>query len=140
MLISKNFSPETDKMIKCPCCYRGQLPLALICILEDVRRHFKKPVKINSGARCKHYNAQVGGAEFSKHLLQKINDDYYTLAVDIEIDGVKPFNIAFYVLDLPYNHLLGVGIYDTFVHIDIRGSLLGNVGHQARWDYRTDKG
>lgn len=56
--------------------------LILLCehILEPVRAHFKRPVKIISGYRCPALNKAVGGAKTSQHLAGE--------AADIEVQGV----------------------------------------------------
>ena len=36
-------------------------------VLEPLRQHFGKPIKINSGFRCKALNETVGGAKNSYH-------------------------------------------------------------------------
>ncbi len=50
-------------------------------ILEPVRAHFGKPIKINSSYRCPALNVAVGGSKTSQH----VNGQ----AVDYEIEGVS---------------------------------------------------
>ena len=61
--------------------------------------------------RTESYNSKVGGADKSYHL--------YGSAADIRIDGVTPLMIAAYVEGLGVK---GIGMYDTFVHVDTRTS------------------
>ena len=106
---------------RCRCC--GELhPLgvhpALVEHLEAVRAHFGKPVKINSGYRCPAHNKAVGGATSSKHM-EGIAADHY-------IKGVSAALVAAF-----HNKRLqdgGVGKYETFTHIDVRG-------YKARWGF-----
>jgi putative chitinase len=65
--------------------------LKLVCekILEPVRNHFGKPVRINSGYRGPALNAAVGGSSKSQHC----NGE----AVDFEIDGLANPELAKWV-------------------------------------------
>jgi hypothetical protein len=65
--------------------------LKLVCekILEPVRKHFGKPVRINSGYRGPALNAAVGGSSKSQHC----NGE----AVDFEIDGLPNPELAKWV-------------------------------------------
>ena len=65
--------------------------LKLVCekILEPVRNHFNKPVRINSGYRGPALNAAVGGSSKSQHC----NGE----AVDFEIDGLPNPELAKWV-------------------------------------------
>ena len=58
-------------------------------ILEPVRKHFNKPVRINSGYRGPALNAAVGGSSKSQHC----NGE----AVDFEIDGLPNPELAKWV-------------------------------------------
>jgi putative chitinase len=58
-------------------------------ILEPVRKHFNKPVRINSGYRGAALNAAVGGSSKSQHC----NGE----AVDFEIDGLPNPDLAKWV-------------------------------------------
>ena len=65
--------------------------LKLVCqkILEPVRNHFQKPVRINSGYRGPALNSAVGGSSKSQHC----NGE----AVDFEIDGLANPELAKWV-------------------------------------------
>ena len=76
---------------------------------------------LTNAYRCREHNADVGGATNSQHLTGK--------AADIKSKTIKPSEIAGTVDDLMKNEkfkLGGVGIYNTFTHVDIRGT-------RARW-------
>ena len=83
----------------------------LVTILQKIRTHFGKAVTINSGYRTPAHNKKVGGATQSQHL--------YGMAADISVKGVSPKEVAAYANKLMPNSG-GIGIYDTFVHIDVR--------------------
>lgn len=90
----------------------------LVSVLQKVRDHYGKPVHINSAYRTEAHNTKVGGAAYSQHK--------YGTAADIYIDGVAPKDLAAYI-----NTLLpssgGIGIYNTFVHVDVRRT-------KSRWN------
>lgn len=60
-------------------------------VLETVRAHFGKPVRINSGYRSAKVNAAVGSKPSSQHMLGQ--------AADIEIDGISNATIAMWIRD-----------------------------------------
>ena len=83
----------------------------LVKVLQKIRNHFGKPVTINSGYRTVTKNKAVGGATYSQHL--------YGTAADITVKGVAPAKVAAYAETLLVGKG-GIGIYDSFVHIDVR--------------------
>tara|TARA_Y100000401_G_C8326015_1_gene228343 strand:+ start:4563 stop:4955 length:393 start_codon:yes stop_codon:yes gene_type:complete len=92
--------------------------------LQWLRDYLGKPIKINSGYRCPSHNEASGGVKLSKHTLG--------MASDISVKGVEPEQVlATLEAGIQNGDVLqgGLGLYDTFVHYDIRGS-------RARWDYR----
>jgi zinc D-Ala-D-Ala carboxypeptidase len=60
-------------------------------ILQPVREHFGKSVKVNSGYRAPEVNAAVGGSKTSDHCKGQ--------AADIEINGVANGDLANYIVD-----------------------------------------
>lgn len=64
----------SENEFKCKCC--GELPedvasnvRALVKEVLDPRREkYGKPIRVNSGYRCKHHNLEVGGAVGSQHM------------------------------------------------------------------------
>lgn len=98
------------------------LDKALVELLEKVRAHFKRPVVINSGYRTVQYNSRLpNSSPKSQHTLGK--------AADIRVTGVAPIDVYAYLNQLyPNSH--GIGIYNTFVHVDVREK-------KSRWDYRS---
>lgn len=100
------------------------LDKALVELLEIIRLHYNKPLHINSGYRTVQYNATLkNSSPKSQHILGK--------AADIWLNGVSPKQLYSW-LDSSYPNSLGIGIYDTFVHVDVREG-------KSRWDYRTKK-
>lgn len=95
---------------------------SLVDILEAIRVHFGRPVTITSGYRTVSYNA---GLKNSSKKSQHCNG----LAADIQVEGHTPLEVYNYTCSLLGDHG-GVGIYNTFVHVDVRAS-------KSRFDYRT---
>ena len=107
--LSKNFT------VKEFACSDGTdtvfISLTLVNLLQKIRDHFGKAVIINSAYRTEAHNKSIGGATYSQHK--------YGLAADIHINGVTPKEIAAYVETLiPSSG--GIGIYKSFVHVDVR--------------------
>lgn len=90
----------------------------LVKLLDKIRAHFGVPVTINSGVRCKTHNANVGGASASQHMKGT--------AADITVKGIAPAKVAAYVETL-LPGTGGIGIYNTFVHVDVRKT-------KSRWN------
>ena len=92
--------------------------------LQILRDYIGKPININSAYRSPEHNARVGGSKKSQHLLGK--------ASDITIKNYKPTEVYKIIEGLIDDGEMlqgGLGLYDTFVHYDIRRT-------KARWDYR----
>lgn len=107
--LSKNFT------VKEFACSDGTdtvfISLALVNLLQKIRDRFGKAVIINSAYRTEAHNKAIGGATYSQHK--------YGLAADIRINGITPKAIAAYVETLmPLSG--GIGIYKSFVHVDVR--------------------
>lgn len=113
--VSKNFK------VKEFACTDGTDPIFvdsdLVTVLQKIRSHFGKSVKITSAYRTPGRNKAVGGQAYSQHL--------YGRAADIKVSGVSPKKVAAYAETLLKNRG-GIGIYSTFTHIDVRAT-------KARW-------
>jgi len=75
--------------------------LRLLCekVLQPVRDHFGKGVKVNSAYRSPESNAAVGGSKTSDHCKG--------MAADIEIPGVANADLAQWIMDnLDYTQLI----------------------------------
>lgn len=87
----------------------------LVELLQKIRNHFNKPIKINSGYRTTTHNKKVGGTKNSYHLVG--------MASDIQVMETHPILVAMYAEKLNAG---GIGVYSNFVHIDTRDK-------QSRW-------
>lgn len=92
----------------------------LAALLNSIRRAWGKPVIVNSAYRSPEHNKAVGGVENSYHVKG--------LAADIRPERQEDLS-EFQDLCLELNGAGGVGLYNTFVHVDARGT-------KARWDNR----
>lgn len=85
--------------------------------LDVVSKHFGKKININSAFRTVAHNARVKGGKNSFHLKG--------MAVDIWIEGVTPRALHGQMQMLMTAGKItkgGLGLYNTFVHYDIRGT------------------
>lgn len=112
--LSPNFNLN-EFHCKCafPECKKTYLDLELIEFLEKKRQQIGKPIKINSAFRCTQHNLKIGGKKGSIHLTGK--------AADIVIPGENMKELVSIFEDAD-----GLGIYDSFLHVDLRG-------YKARW-------
>lgn len=95
--------------------------------LQVIRDIIDEPLVIVSGYRTPEHNRTCGGAKHSQHLTAS--------AADIRCAGLPPVELRQVILDLIESGEImqgGLGLYDTFVHYDIRGT-------KARWDERKNK-
>jgi len=126
--MTKNFS-LSEFQCKCGCKMPAfveenikELANNLQVLRDEIGR-----LDLTNAYRCKDHNADVGGATNSQHLKGK--------AADIKSNALDPKEIASYVDDLMKNEkfkLGGIGIYNTFTHVDIRGT-------RARWSKIKNK-
>lgn len=89
--------------------------------LQILRNHIAKPIQIMSGYRTVEYNQKCGGELKSKHL--------DAMAADIIVTGMTPKEVCATIkrlIEVKQMKEGGVGLYDGWVHYDVRGS-------KARW-------
>jgi uncharacterized protein YcbK (DUF882 family) len=114
--ITRNLSAHE---FECQCgqCRSKPISLELVYLLQDVRDHFNKPIKITSGYRCPVHNKNVGGSRNSRHMKAD--------AADFVVKGVDAADVQEYLKD----HEGGLGIGSiAFTHVDTRGV-------KKRWYY-----
>lgn len=54
---------------QCPCCGRVMIAAGLIFLLDILRASLGRRLIVTSGYRCEKHNAEVHGAEASRHLI-----------------------------------------------------------------------
>ncbi len=127
MRLTKNFTQREFKSKD-----GATMPEEVLCNIKDLadnlqvlRDFLGEPVRINSAYRSPAHNKSIGGSKNSQHLIGKASDirvrdietkDLYLIIESLIIDGKMTEG--------------GLGLYNTFVHYDIRGN-------KARWDYRN---
>lgn len=95
--------------------------IELIHNLQVIRDEVKVPISITSGYRSPEHNAKVKGAKDSQHVKGT--------AVDFKVQGLTPKQVSLIVEKLIAEKKIkqgGIGIYPSWVHYDIRGTI-------ARW-------
>lgn len=93
--------------------------------LQVIRDYINEPLHINSSYRTKDYNKAIGGAKYSQHLTAS--------ASDITAKGytsLQLYKAIQYLIDIGLLKNGGIGLYNGFVHYDIRNN-------PARWDKTT---
>ena len=116
--LSENFrAREFD--CSCARCKQTLIDEKLVEYLQQIRDHFGAKVHV-TGYRCPEHNAEVpNAAPKSKHTLG--------MAADISVKGVEPAEVAKFAESIGVK---GIGLYDTFVHVDTRESKSFWFGHQ----------
>lgn len=84
-------------------------------VLNLLRTRLGTPLYLNSTYRSSAYNRAVGGVGDSMHSQFR--------AIDFSSDHVSPRRLHQYLMELRRNGIFkgGLGLYQTFVHIDTRG-------------------
>ena len=101
---------------ECPCCHCVMIHPKLLELLIKLRRLVLEPIYINSGYRCKKENKKVGGVKTSYHR--------FGMAADITVRQMSMGDLAIMAAEVGF---LGIGLYDTFCHVDIRD-------YQEHWE------
>lgn len=114
--VSENFklyefeSPDTKEV---------KLDPVLLVKLQALRDRVGVPLQINSGYRTRKHNQEVGGVDDSEHCEGRASDVKCPAGMTIDEFAGHCEAVGFD----------GIGKYDTFIHVDVRGK-------KARWDYR----
>jgi uncharacterized protein YcbK (DUF882 family) len=86
--------------------------------LEIIEKELNQELDISSGYRCKKHNSTIPNSA---------KNSYHTkcMAGDLKTKGLKPIDL-YKVIDRLMNEgkILkgGIGVYNTFIHYDIRGT------------------
>jgi len=116
--LTKNLSRHE---FACKCgCGVDSMDFETVNVVQDVCDHFNSKVTITSAYRCLAYNRSpsVGSSDASQHPKAR--------ALDCEFDKATPETVHHY-LTQKYPGKYGLGVYETFNHIDTRS------GPPARW-------
>ena len=116
---SANISHFKRSDFACKCCGKIVVNDHLIAKLEELRRELGDvKIYITNGYRCPRHNKEVRGAHSSYHMKG--------IAVDIKVEHYRPAEIAEVAKMVGFT---GIGIYQTWTHIDLRG------GDLVCWKY-----
>jgi len=111
-ILDSHFSREE---IACTCgCGFDTIDAELLVVLEKVREIIGA-YRPNSVCRCVTHNRLVGSTDTSQHVKAK--------ACDVPTNDPKSL---YKQLDAMYPDKYGIGLYNSFVHIDVRN-------YRARW-------
>ncbi len=94
---------------ECPCCHLVKIHSNLLKLLVKLRNKIGQPVFINSGYRCQKENDKVYGVPTSYHL--------FGMAADIYVRNMKTSDLFNHCVAIGFK---GIGLYDTFCHVDVR--------------------
>ncbi len=117
----------TDEfMCSCGCVFgtvEEDISEKLIITLNMMRTLYGKPLVVTSGARCKKYNAEIGGVPNSAHLPHP--DTSQCRAVDIYVNNSRDrFNLLSIALR---SGITRIGIGTDFMHFDVASDLSQSV-------------
>ena len=114
----------TRKEFECKCgCGQDSIDHELVSVLDRLRNRIRQPIIVTSGNRCASYNKFIGGSDRSQHIESKAADFYVsTLWSPAEV---------FDLLEEWYPDKYGIGLYDEWVHLDVRPK-------KVRWDMRKN--
>lgn len=110
---TKHFSKEE---MNCNCGCGFVPPQEFMDRLEKLREAWGKPMTITSAARCRTYNAKVGGVPDSQHVLGH--------AVDIALPNTERWALVKLAMEQGWG---GIGVANSFIHLDIRPVMEGRV-------------
>ncbi len=104
---------------KC-CGHSAPVDATLVLGLQALRDMVGAPLRISSGFRCNRHNKAIGGAKKSYHTVG--------MAADVMAPvGWRPEELALVAAEIPAFGQGGIGVYDTYVHLDVRSD------GPARW-------
>ena len=93
--------------------------------LQFLRDYLGRSIVVNSAYRSPEHNVAIGGVKNSQHVLGK--------ASDIVVNGLSTIEVYNAIEELINKGDMlqgGLGLYNSFVHYDIRGT-------KARWNNTT---
>ncbi len=111
--LSRNFSGREFACKGLGCC-GGVAPMnpRLVEALQELRDILGEPLFISSGFRCFSHNSKIGSTDGSQHPRGT--------AADVWCHGKTPRKIAAEAENIEAFRQGGLGIYNTFVHLDVR--------------------
>ncbi len=119
-ILTKNF---TWSEFTCNCGKEHEHKISgnLVEMLQELRDSIGCAIHVNSAYRCKEHNETVGGKPNSQHV--------EGTAADIEVPQMTLVTVALHAAKIGF---IGIGLYDTFLHLDVRENKELTV-----WDHRA---
>ena len=115
---------SNDAILDAPSLELLENAYKLIDVLEWLReKDGTASVLINSWYRDRRYNDAIGGVPHSMHMT--------LAAADVVKIGCTPTEVADLLEEHPHKRLFGIGRYNSFTHVDVRG-MIGRLS-PARW-------
>lgn len=114
MKISDHYT-RAEVACKCGCGF-DSMDVETLRVADEAREFEGAPITPSSGCRCPNHNRNVGGSSKSYHVQARAMD----------LPSRNPVALYNYLND-KYPNRYGLGLYDSFVHIDTRSGL------PARW-------
>jgi len=109
IIVSPHFK-RREFACHCGCGFEA-VDVELLQVLEDIRNHFNRSIRITSGCRCEAWNKRIGGSPKSYHVK--------AMASDIDVQWVPP-RIVYNYIDQKYKDKYGLKVYSSWVHLDMR--------------------
>jgi uncharacterized protein YcbK (DUF882 family) len=104
--------------LQAPPCELWDRIIPTLRIMQEAREHYGRPMTVTSGYRSLAYNRAIGSTDGSLHVQFR--------ACDVSMQGITPRQLRDWFDLHAESGKLGLGLYNTFVHIDTRGT-------RARW-------
>jgi len=113
--LSEHFTAH-EFACRCGCGFGlkpGDIDQRLVDALEELREAYGGPIRINSGCRCVKHNASKD--------VRGVTGSYHTrgMAADVKAKDIgRLYRLAKVI---PAFRNGGIGLYPTFIHVDVRG-------------------
>lgn len=136
------FPHFAEHELRCKCNRHKDAPLCnvsprLLMLAEKIRGVLKTPMVVTSCCRCPEHNREVGGSPSSKHIA---TPEQPARAMDFKPRNMSPLTAYNAIVkawhDGRLTELGGIGLYDSWIHIDTAKAA---DGHLRTWDNRSKK-
>ena len=108
----RNMKHFTMGELQCRDGSKGVPTVRTLIALRNLRYSWSSPMTIVSAYRSPEHNLKIGGALNSYHVKGE--------AIDVNTSGMNDRLKYFFVLQAGNAGFKGIGIYDNFIHLDIR--------------------
>jgi uncharacterized protein YcbK (DUF882 family) len=100
-----------------PTNWRESRAVDLAREFEEIRRLTGgRALTVNSAYRTPTYNKKIGGSQYSQHMQGRALDVRPPAGMPVSVFHMRILQYA----QTPQSKIRGIGLYSTFVHIDIR--------------------